>query len=73
MARKNQQNAAFGTDAAPNNVSMPTLNSQQRQTSNELQGRIRRDITRQPSPVGNPYRPGDSDSWGSQHLALLGF
>jgi hypothetical protein len=72
MARKNQPQ--FGDDvAAPDNVSMPTLNAQQRSTTNEQAGKIKRDITRNsvvPDRGNSPY----VSSWDSDgHAGLLGF
>jgi len=78
MARK-QQPPQFGTDAAPDNVSMSTLNSQQRPNTNEdagksAQTRARDTVTPDRTSAGNPYKSGeDNDSWGTEHSGLLGF
>jgi hypothetical protein len=72
MARKNQ--SQFGDDvaASPDQVPLSTSGIQ-RPTTNEAQGKLKRDITRN-SVVpdrGNPYKPGSS-AWDG-HDSLLGF
>jgi hypothetical protein len=69
MAKKD--NAPFGDVAAsPDSVPMATQGVQ-RSTTNEAQGKIRRDIARTPTAAGNPYKPGSS-AWDG-HDQTLGF
>jgi len=68
---KKQPNPQFGTDTAPDNVSMPTLNAMQRPTVIETVGKnIQRRAARAARPAGNPCKSGWNDP---EHAGLLGF
>lgn len=72
MARNNQP---FPDDTQDGDVPLPTLQAMQRSTTNASKGvqqSVSKNIARKFRRTANPYRPGDSDSWGT-HSQLLGF
>lgn len=66
----------FPDNGEEGDVPLPILLSTQRPTVNAEQGKtvqsVSKNLARKFRRTANPYRPGDSDSWGT-HSQLLGF